>query len=130
MKTWQFVAAFTFLAACGDDSSSSSDAAPDPIDAGRVIADAASSWFGCDAAPDPIDAGHVIAEPASPWFGCDDALLQNAQVVTVHDKAPQYFSGWEDGQNQRIVDATADLPAGPWRKVYLRLDLECPGGNK
>src|SRR5689334_20866020 len=107
MKTWQFVAAFTFLAACGDDSSSSSDAAPDPI-----------------------DAGHVIAEPASPWFGCDDALLQNAQVVTVHDKAPQYFSGWEDGQNQRIVDATADLPAGPWRKVYLRLDLECPGGNK
>ena len=84
MKTWQFVAALTFLAACGEDSSSSTDAAP----------------VG-------IDAGHVIPEPAAPWFGCSDDLLANAKVVTVHDKAPQYFSGWEDGQNQRIVDASS-----------------------
>jgi hypothetical protein len=117
MKTWQFVAALTFVAACGDD-----DPAGTPDGAPVEMIDAAAAID----APDD----QVIPEPAAPWFGCDDSLLANAQVVTVHDKAPQYFSGWENGQNQRIVDKTAELPAGPWARVYLRLDLECPGGNK
>lgn len=71
---------------------------------------------------------YAIPTPEAPWNLCAETdLHEEATVVTAHEQADHFWLGWEDGENQRIVDATAELPeAGPWRRIYLQVNVECP----
>lgn len=73
-----------------------------------------------------------VNEPAAPWNGCTgEDKPAGTTVVMAHDRADQFFSGWGAGENQRVVDASADFPQkGSWRRIFLRVDLECPADGQ
>jgi len=75
---------------------------------------------------------YPISEPVGPWNLCAETdIPPEATVVTAHEQADQYWMGWEDGENLRIVDAPAAFPeAGPWRRVFLQVLLECPADGR
>ena len=53
---------------------------------------------------------YAIPTPEAPWNLCADTdLHEEATVVTAHEQADHFWLGWEDRENQRIVDAAAEL---------------------
>ncbi|PKN54448.1 MAG: hypothetical protein CVU56_26525 [Deltaproteobacteria bacterium HGW-Deltaproteobacteria-14] len=117
----------------GGASATDASSEPDTVDASTAAPDGdapdAADTVAEDTAAEDLAPPYPIAEPVGPWFACGDAdTPPGATIVMAHDRADQYFIGWEEDQNQRVVDAVADFPsAGAWRRVLLRVELACPG---
>lgn len=126
-------AALAFCAAACDDASITSstrsrdDRGGASADAGALLGESDADTTNGDAASDGED---TWGPPEGPWLPCSDDDEVGAHVVRAHDKAAQFFSGWDPGQNTRLVDAEADFPEqGRYERVYLKVELACPDGG-
>jgi hypothetical protein len=103
------------LAGCGDDGGGAADAG---LDAGT------DTDSDADAGPDGGSAVPLYDfAAAAPWYQCPESLPEGVEIVTVFDRADQYF-GDED---LRTIQSVVDFPAETgWAQVGLWFELECP----
>ena len=54
------------------------------------------------------------------------------ELVWIYEQTPVFFSGWEEGQNQRQVDVTVTLPGEEftYESIEFAFALGCPNGDR
>ena len=53
------------------------------------------------------------------------------ELVWIYEQTPVFFSGWEEGQNQRQVDVTVTLPGEEFTEsIEFAFALGCPNGDR
>jgi hypothetical protein len=88
----------------------------------------ACSGGGDDDSANTPDAAPIV-EPVAPWMGCADTDEVGATVVVAHDHVDHYVNN-DPRVEKRDVDAEVDFPAGNWRRVLMRVELDCPADGK